>query len=263
MPEHHDPVTLTLSALRTDVERMPLADSHSVRRRGDRRTRNQAVGGALAVVALVAGAAGLSGGFGGSSSADRNIPASGGTSASTQVDQPLTLAAQPLLTAADIGAIGPYTDWTLSPDPEDLKPFNQCVPSPATLGADKAAYGYFFSGLDAIAAEHALRFADTANARAAGDRLIAALAGCDLGAASDNVVASPARPVSVPDADDAQVATREASPPGSEVSHYELGVVRKANVLIVLQWSSMGLPDGVTEIWDAKRLQTALDRAVG
>jgi len=40
MPENNDPVTLTLSALRTDVERTPLADSRSVRRRGDRRTRN-------------------------------------------------------------------------------------------------------------------------------------------------------------------------------------------------------------------------------
>ena len=59
MPD--DKLTLTLDTLRSDVERTPLADSQTVRRRGDRRTRNQAVGGALVVVALVAGVAGLSG----------------------------------------------------------------------------------------------------------------------------------------------------------------------------------------------------------
>ena len=51
----------TLSTLRTDVDSMPLADSSAVRARGAQRTRRQAVGTSLAVVALVAGAVGISG----------------------------------------------------------------------------------------------------------------------------------------------------------------------------------------------------------
>src|SRR6476646_961554 len=98
MPEYdsNDKLTLTLDTLRSDVERTPLADSQTVRRRGDQRTRRQAVGGALAVVALVAGAAGLIGGVGGSNEADAPV-ATGRPTASTEVDQPLALAAQPLL----------------------------------------------------------------------------------------------------------------------------------------------------------------------
>jgi hypothetical protein len=64
----------TLSALRTDVDHMPLADSSAVRARGTQRTRRQAVGTSLAVVALVAGAVGISGALTGTNKAD-NLPA--------------------------------------------------------------------------------------------------------------------------------------------------------------------------------------------
>jgi hypothetical protein len=265
MPEHdsHDKLTLTLDTLRSDVERTPLADSMTVRRRGDQRTRRQAVGGALAVVALVAGTAGILGGAGGFRQADAP-PATQGPTASTDVEQRLALAVEPLIQPSDIGAIGPYTDWQLSPDAEQVdQPFNLCVPSPTTLAPAISRYGHFYTDLDAGATEHALQFADTASARAAGDQLLAALADCDLGAASDNIVTTPAKHVRVSDADDAQVAAREASPPDSEVSYYELAVVQKANVVVVLQWSSMGLPDGVTQVWTTDRLTTALRTAVG
>ena len=91
MPEHNDPMTHTLDTLRSDVERIPLSDSLTVRRRGDRRTRNQAVGGALAVVALVAGAAGVYGGLGGDDEAS-NIPAV----SPTPTESPLSLVGRPV-----------------------------------------------------------------------------------------------------------------------------------------------------------------------
>ncbi|MEO7980698.1 MAG: hypothetical protein ABI807_07400 [Sporichthyaceae bacterium] len=261
MPENHDKLTLTLDALRSDVERNPLADSQTVRRRGEQRTRRQAVGGALAVVALVAGAAGVVGGVGGSNRAEGPI-ATDGPTASTEVETPLAVAAQPLLAPADLGAVGPYSAWQLSPDPENVgQPFHLCVPSPTTLGAGASTYGHFYGDLDASATEHVLQFADSAGAKEAGDQLVSGLTACDLGAASDNVVTSTAQPVPLPAADEGRVVTREASPPGSDVSYYELGVVREANVLVVLQWNSMGLPDGVTQVWDAERMQAALDRA--
>jgi hypothetical protein len=65
----------TLSSLRTDVDRTPLADSSAVRARGNQRTRRQAVGTSLAVVALVAGAVGIGGALiGGENNADQ-LPA--------------------------------------------------------------------------------------------------------------------------------------------------------------------------------------------
>jgi hypothetical protein len=48
----------------------------------------------------------------------------------------------------------------------------------------------------------------------------------------------------------------------SEISYFELGVVRAANVVVVLQWHSMGQPTGVDWVWDANRMASALDRAV-
>jgi hypothetical protein len=55
----NDPLQTTLDSLRSDVERTPLPDSLSVRRRGEARSRHQAVAGALVIAALVAGAFGV------------------------------------------------------------------------------------------------------------------------------------------------------------------------------------------------------------
>jgi hypothetical protein len=257
----NDPLQTTLNSLRSDIERTPLADSLSVRRRGEARSRHQAVAGALVVAALVAGVFGVADLRG--NERHGSIPAHTSPSPTATVDQQTPLAAQPLLEPTDIGAIGPYTGWKLNPDPENVgQPFNLCVPSPGTLGAHPAEYGHFYSTSDAVADEHVLQFSDSGSAKMAGDHLLAALTTCDLGTASDNIVMSPVTSVALPDADEARVASRLASPPNSEVSYYELGVVQKGDVLVVLEWSSMGLPQGVSRIWDAPRLQTALVRAV-
>jgi hypothetical protein len=68
----------TLSALRTDVESTPLADSSAVRARGTQRTRRQAIGTTLAVVALVAGAVGIGGALTGTNKAE-DLPATRNT----------------------------------------------------------------------------------------------------------------------------------------------------------------------------------------
>src|SRR3954469_12110970 len=91
----NDPLHTTLDSLRSDVERNALADSLSVRRRGEARSRHQAVAGALVLAALVAGAFGVADLRG----HERNvgIPAHGTPSPSATVEQPLALAAQPLI----------------------------------------------------------------------------------------------------------------------------------------------------------------------
>lgn len=55
----------TLTTLRADTDRVGLADAGNVRRRGDQRTRRQAVGSVAAVFLAVAAVAGISAGLGG------------------------------------------------------------------------------------------------------------------------------------------------------------------------------------------------------
>jgi hypothetical protein len=264
MPEYdsNDKLTLTLDTLRSDVERTPLADSTTVRRRGDQRTRRQAVGGAVAVVALVAGIAGVLGG-GGFTSADRQIPSTHGPTASTEVEKPLTLAADPLMDPAAFGAVGVYDGWQANLDQAAVdQQQSQCVPSPTVLGAKETPGELLYGDLDARATEHVVRFANATQARTAMQDLSAALATCVLGNGTDNPQYRPGPSVEGTGADEALQASRTSTPPDSEVSYYELGLVRKANVLVVLQWHSMGMPDGVTQVWDTRRMKTALDAAV-
>jgi hypothetical protein len=106
-------MTTTLEALRSDVERTPMADSLAVRRRGDQRTRRQAVGGALVVVALVAGTVGyLSGGLTGDDHAQ--LPATQSPTVTTSPSPTVTSAGplvtevpdEALMTVADLGVEG-------------------------------------------------------------------------------------------------------------------------------------------------------------
>lgn len=81
--ETHDPLHDALGSLRDDVSRVSLAPADSVRRRGDRRTRNRRIGVSAVGVAAVAAIAVLSGQLGRPDAAPRTVtPASRTTSAS-------------------------------------------------------------------------------------------------------------------------------------------------------------------------------------
>jgi len=265
MPENNDPVTLTLSALRTDVERTPLADSRSVRRRGDRRARNQAVGGALAVVALVAGAAGILGGIDGDRRATE-IPATPTPTATQE-----SVAPEPFLLVEDLTGFGgydqagPFIDAGQEPDilPE------QCAAGPGGWGAPEVrSTRYYQDGSEAEIREYVLRFDDVGSAEQAALKR----AYTDLAAACPATV----------DPSDGALTTRESElVPGldgavrhsryfvpelaSEPNYYEVATAHRANVVVVLEWQGSGNPMGDAGqywVWSTERLQTALDRAV-
>jgi hypothetical protein len=257
LPEH-DPLQTTLDSLRSDVERTPLADSLSVRRRGGARSRHQAVAGALVVAALVAGAFGVADlrGNGRHGSLPANVTPS-------PSETPLIFAAQPLLELAGFGSsLGGYQGWQANPDPASANvEVNQCVPVPTRLGAQQTESQMLYDHTTAAHIyEHVLRFAGADEAARAGQSLLAVLSACTTG--GSGVVARQPEGVSVPDADSAQRASRSASPAGSEASYYELAVVRESNVLVVMQWSSMGLADGIDWVWTADLLGAALHTAV-
>jgi hypothetical protein len=258
-PPDRDPLQTTLASLRSDVERTPLADSLSVRRRGEARSRHQAVAGALVVAAVVAGAFGVADLRG--NERHGSIPAHHPPT-SVSLGNPMTLRAQPVLEPAGFGSLGGYQGWQANPDPASANvQVHQCVPVPNSLGAQQTESQMLYDHTTAAHIyEHVLRFADAGEAARAGQSLLRVLSACTKG--GSGVVARGPEAVQVADADSAQRASRSAAPSGSEVSYYELAVVREGNVLVVMQWNSMGLAHGIDWVWTADLLGAALHTAV-
>lgn len=262
MPEHNDPMTTTLDSLRSDVERIPLSDSLTVRRRGDRRTRNQAVGGALAVVALVAGAAGVYGGLGGDDEAT-NIPAS-----PTPTESPLTVAADPLLKATDITDLGRYGSLPVlqAPTAPDLTPPpGACQIRPTQWGAGKLYSTRFYQDGSTVGIlELVLRYDTAEQAKTALDQPGTDLALCPQPAPSDGTL-EVRPPETVAGVGDGVHMSRFFTPSAaSEPSYYEVAAARTSNVVVVLTWAADDTPSGNpdTWAWSGEQLQTALDRAL-
>ena len=268
-PAGRDRVADTLTALRSDVDALPLADSGAVRRRGDLRTRHQVVGSSLVVVALVAGAIGLGAGLTGGSDKVLAPPATGGPSQRAQV---VDLAADPFLPATALTGFGGYDDIGPFVDAEEeaeLLP-EQCAVRPDGWGALQVrATRYYQDGSEVAVREHVLRFADEAGAEQAALKR----------AYTDLATACPARvdpsegtlttrdSELVPGIDGAVRSSRYFVPElASEPSYYEVATAHRANVVVVLEWQASGNPAGKGAddwAWDADLLRTALDIATG
>jgi hypothetical protein len=263
MPEHNDPMANTLDTLRSDVERTPLSDSLTVRRRGDRRTRNQAVGGTLAVVALVAGAAGIYGGLGGDDEAT-NIPAVTSTPEPT-----LALASDPLLRPSDFTELGRYASGgplLAAPQAPDLNPpAEACQVRPNAWGAQQTyAKSYYQDGSTLGILEVVLRYDTSAEAKTALDQPGTDLALCpEPDPADGSLEVRP--PETMPGVGDGVHLARYFTPTAaSEPSYYEVAAARTSNVVVVLTWAADATPSGNPDswAWSGEQLQTALDRAL-
>jgi hypothetical protein len=180
MPDRlHD----TLTSLRTDIDGVPLADSAAVRRRGNQRTRRQAVGSSLAVVALVAGAVGIGGALVGENKAEQ-MPAPQPTITTTDkspgpVEQvPVTPAV--LLEADELPevpnqtfSIGETIEGATKAD-ADERGLTVCAVSPSSPFPDaneKAILRTFPSELDAYAWQWVAQYANELEAKATMSRL--------------------------------------------------------------------------------------------
>lgn len=269
-PAGPDRVADTLTALRSDVDSIPLADSGAVRRRGELRTRNQVVGSTLVVVALVAGAIGIGAGLTGGSDKVLVPPATDGPTQSAE--RPLDLATEPLLPAADLvglgtyGELGPFID--AGQEPELLA--RQCAVRPDGWGAAEVrSTRYYQDGTEAEIREYVLRFPDEASAQqAALKRAYADLADvCPATVDPSEGTLDTRYSEAVPGLDGAIRSSRYFVPEyASEPNYYEVATAHRGNVLVVLEWQASGNPTGEGPqdwVWDAERLQLALDRAVG
>ena len=264
MPENRDDrMMLTLDALRRDVERTPLADSLTVRRRGDRRTRRQAVGGALAVVALIAGAAGIYGGLDGDKRATR-VPAS--PSPERRADSRARRCPVPHAIGPRCSRHGIRRRRPLHRRRPGAGRAASGMPGPAgRLGCLGGPLDPLLPGRSEVSIyEYVLRFPDPAAAAGALDRIGADLAACPAVDPKDGTL-TVRGPQPVDGLPDARQASRDFVPSVASETHYgEAAAAQRSNVVVVLDWAAYGNPgDGAGGwAWDAGRLQVALDRAV-
>lgn len=262
-----DRIEEMLRSLATEAARVALTDSASVRRRGDRRTRNQAISGGLAVVAILVGVAGVAGGLVGDRDA-ADIPANPTPSVTTSVTDDVALSAEPFVRPADLAGLGGYDGIGpfIDAGQEPVVTAPECRVRPAGWGATEVrATRFYQDGSEARVHEYVLRFADTAAARAAVDRVGSDLAGCaPVDPADGEVSMRPAGPVDGFPA--ARRVSRSFVPSvASERSYIEAAAARRGPVLVVLDWSASANPAETTTgwVWTAGRLQSALDRATG
>lgn len=264
-PRGDDRVRDTLTALRVDAEGCGLSDPASVRRRGQARTRRQALAGVCAAVVVVAVVVTGSSLLGGQADAHHTLPATHTPSPSAPT---LQLAADPLLRGSDVIVAGTQLTFQLSPDPvpEDQRPL-QCIPSPTTLGAAEGKAGQLFADPNGTVVEHVLRFADATTAADAVTELSVAFASCTKGKPSEVTVddRGPVRANGVEGGVSEMMNAARLTTPIADagLAYYELGITRSSNVVVVLEWSSLGKPVADTKAWvlSSELLDVAAHRA--
>ena len=218
----------TLATLRTDVDRTPLADSSAVRARGTQRTRRQAVGISLAVVALVAGAVGIGGALTGTNKADTQLPADHTTTAPTAEDMRGEIV---LLSPAELPtfpnqpfSIGETLDPATTADTQE-RFLTMCGTPPSGGRAPASAVlRVFTTELDVSMWQWVALYPSPAEARSAVAALSAACT--DKGAIPVDVGTS--------EMPDAIRAGQFSADPGSDYHGEVVGVVRMGPVVTVL-----------------------------
>src|SRR5262245_48593065 len=123
-----DPARLeaAFSALREAAEPAGLQGSGAVRRRGNHRRRTQRAGVVVGVAALAVAAVGVAEAVG--QLPDRGAPAP----PATGVDDEPRLALDPFLQTADVPAVGPYTDYTVTGPVDRREAFSVSCGGPAS-----------------------------------------------------------------------------------------------------------------------------------
>jgi hypothetical protein len=225
---------------------MPLADSSAVRARGAQRTRRQAVGTSLAVVALVAGAVGISGALTGTNKAS-DLPADKQTVTTTQEPSPdptaetLTkVGSEALLTVDELPALPPYEfsiGQTVDPAiPADASSgLHEACGSPVSPGGlpDSAVLRIYATDLDASMWHWVARYPTA-------DKAAEVYADLKVGCTDKGSTVTPLTSVgSQSDSSGAFRASKFSADPGSEYFGEVTGVVRVDNTIAVIGLRAM------------------------
>ncbi len=261
-----DELSARLHTMARDADGVALADSAEVRRRGTQRRRTAIAASGLAAVIVVAVGASLAAGV--LDRPETAAPPAATSSPTASSDRGvLTLAADPFLTGSELGQVGPYTSFKGQPTAKPV-PLPDCLGLPSTWGANDSVAREFTSDLDATFAETLLVFDTEAQAMDAAREMNPALKNCYPG-------------------DDARLATWDVTGPGSPgelhvvrrtdtpqgdggIDYSELAVVRTGNLIIWLDWSSLGSPFAQGPpaapadrwVWTVQAITAAVDRAI-
>jgi hypothetical protein len=229
----------TLATLRTDVDSMPLADSSAVRARGAQRTRRQAVGTSLAVVALVAGAVGISGALTGDNNKAENLPADHTTTAPT-VETREAIGTDLLIGAKQLPSFPnqPFTtgetlDQATTAGTEERGLAVCGGPPSGGVPPESAVLRTFITDLDIRMWQWVAQYATVAEADAAVAALTSSCA--RNGAAPVDVSSAP----SMPAVDTALKSAQFSADQGSEFNGSVAGIVRQGDVVMVLGLTGM------------------------
>jgi hypothetical protein len=258
-----DRLTRQLRTLAGDADRVPLADSADVRRRGNRRRRATQAGTVLGVAVLAVGVVGVAGTLNDRQRGALPVASSAASATPTAVSSPpafVDLADNPFLRADDLAPIGPYV--TFATVPGGGSPRLTCLSDPAAWGATVIRTQAYTSDLDATFVETVLLFPDVASARAAAVQPLAEFNACAAGDPAEAAVVDGDNALLVGDV--GYRFSRLTTPTSdADLMYDEVAVARESNVVVVLDWSSMGRPgEGDSWAWGPGQLQVALDRAV-
>jgi len=234
----------TLTSLRSDTDSAPLADSMAVRARGNQRTRRQAVGTSLAVVAVVAGVIGVSGALTGTNNKAENLPADPTTSqtpapaptdeARPAIDSGLLLEPEDLPSVpAQTFSVGETIEDATSAD-ADERSLTACqeLVNPRNTTPVRALLRTFPSDLDAYGFQWTAQYDNEAESQSVFNQL------------ASSCTSNPDRtflPVG-PDGAEGPTgfrSTQFSADPGSEFNGDILGVARRGEVIIVFDLRAM------------------------
>ena len=228
----------TLSTLRTDVDSMPLADSSAVRARGAQRTRRQAVGTSLAVVALVAGAVGISGALTGTNKASE-LPSDRTTTTTAPVETREAIGTDLLIGAKQLPSFPnqPFTtgetlDQATTADTEERGLAVCGAPPSGGVTPESAILRTFITDLDIRMWQWMAQYATAAEAQAAVEELSSTCA--RNGASPVDIDSAP-----MPGMDTALKSAKFSADPGSEFNGSVAGIVRQGDVVMVLGLNGM------------------------
>ncbi len=258
-----DPLTHELRTLTDEVDRVTMADSADVRVRGNRRRRATQAGTVLGVAVLAVGVVGVAGALNDRQSGALPVSSTSPSPTPTPHSSPpatTVLADSPFLRVDDLAPIGPYAAFATVPG--DGNPRLSCLSDPASWGATSLRSQAYASDLDATFVETVLLFPDVASATAAAKQPLAEFNACPTGDPAEASIVDGNSALLVGDV--AYRFSRLTTPSSdADLIYNEVAVARESNVVVVLDWSSMGRPgEGNSGAWTPGQLRLALDRAV-
>lgn len=240
------------------------ADPTEIRRAGDARRRRRVFGALAATILAVLLAAATAVGVSTARQAPVQVSPADPPQGQASPSPHHRLADDPLL-PGPIGWSGAYDGLKRTEGKAEF--LQSCLPSPSDLGADEVEAAGYFGDSEATVNLAALEFATSEDAIAGVAEVIELRDSCYREPYDRDTTVHEPRERSA--GDEAWVFALESIPnennAGSGTSYSGYGIVRTANVVVLAEFSAMGMPveEKPYGTWSADRLQELVTTAIG